>query len=75
MKLKTFIENLNTFVKENPDALELDVITAKDAEGNGFEGVHYTPSKGIFEDGDFIAHGQYEDYEKEESDTNAVCIN
>ena len=43
MKLKEFLENLNKLVKDHPKYLELDVITSKDAEGNGFEEVYYEP--------------------------------
>ena len=50
MTLKEFIENLNKFVKENPETLKMQVITSKDDGGNGFNLVHYTPSKGIYED-------------------------
>ena len=75
MTLKEFIENLNKFVKENPETLEMQVVTSKDDEGNGFNLVHYEPSKGIFKDREFISSEQYEDYEREESETNAVCVN
>ena len=75
MTLKEFIENLNKFVKENPETLEMQVVTSKDDEGNGFNLVHYEPSKGIFEDRDFISFEQYEDFERTENETNAVCVN
>jgi hypothetical protein len=44
----------------------MDVIYSRDDEGNGFQEVHYAPSKGT-----------YEGYEFDESDdnVNAVCIN
>ena len=75
MTLKEFIENLNNFVKENPETLEMQVVTSKDDEGNGFNLVHCEPSKGIFKDREFISAEQYEDYEREDSETNAVCVN
>ena len=50
MKLKEFIENLNEFVKENPETLDMEVVTSIDDEGNGYSFVHYTPSKGVYED-------------------------
>jgi ubiquitin-protein ligase len=71
MKLKEFITKLNKFVEENPEALGLQVITSKDDEGNGFNLVHYAPSKGYFEDGEFTSEVYFED----DYDTNAVCIN
>jgi hypothetical protein len=75
MTLKEFIKNLNEFVKENPETLDMQVITSKDDEGNGFNLVHYTPSKGIYKDREFISSEQYEDYERDGSETNAVCVN
>jgi hypothetical protein len=75
MTLKEFIENLNNFAKENPETLEMKVLTSKDDEGNGFNLIHYTPSKGIFEDGDFIPYDNYEDDDREDSETNSVCVN
>ena len=75
MKLKQYLEQINNLIKENPNALEMEVITSKDDEGNGFNPVYYTPSKGIFEDREFISYEQYEDWEREESETNAVCVN
>jgi len=75
MTLKEFIENLNEFVKENPETLEMQVIASKDDEGNGFYPVSFEPSKGVFEDGEYVSLEQYEDWDREESETNAVCIN
>ena len=75
MTLKEFIENLNKFVKENPETLDMQVITSKDDEGNGFNLVHYSPTKGIFEKREFIPAEQYEDEEREDEETNAVCVN
>jgi hypothetical protein len=75
MTLKEFMENLNEFIKENPETLDMEVITSKDDEGNGFNRVYFTPSKGIYEDNDFIPVNSYEDYERNEDETNAICIN
>lgn len=66
MKLKEFMENLNKLIKERPEALELDVVTSKDDEGNGFNLVHYSPQIGhLDEDRDFT----------EEKEVNAICVN
>ena len=66
MKLKKFVENLNKLIAERPDVLELDVVTAKDDEGNGFYFVCHSPSVGhMDEDRDFT----------EEREVNAICIN
>jgi len=70
MILKDFIKNLNEFVEENPETLDMQVITSIDSEGNGFEYVHYTPSKGLFENHEFIQKDEENDL-----NCNAVCIN
>ena len=75
MTLQEFINNLYEFVKENPEALDMQVITSIDDEGNGYNLIHYTPTKGIYEDREFIQSTQYEDYERDGNETNAVCIN
>lgn len=75
MTLKEYIEELKKFAEENPETLEMQVITSGDDEGNEYNSVCYTPSKGIFEDGDFIPEEEYEDYDREETETNAVCVN
>ena len=68
MNLREYLEKLNTLAKDNPSALELEVVTSKDDEGNEFTRVYYEPSLGWFEDYDFTP--------KEESDgVNAVCLN
>ena len=54
MTLKEYIDNLNDFATENPEALKMDVVYSKDDEGNGFHHVHHTPIKGNFEDDFFI---------------------
>jgi len=75
MTLKEYIEGLNNFAKENPDTLEMQVVTSGDIEGNGFFPVLFTPGKGIYEDGEFIDEENYEYEEREESETNAICVN
>lgn len=58
-------------VAKHPEALELDVITSSDDEGNSFNNVHYHPSIGKFE-------GQYEGFVTLEGDikeANAICLN
>ena len=67
MTLKKYIEGLQKFIKENPDTLGMQVVTSRDDEGNGFNPVYFTPSKGIFEDRDFIP--------SDSNETNAVCVN
>jgi hypothetical protein len=75
MTLKEFIENLQKFVEENPRALELEVITSKDAEGNGYNRVYYEPSMGHYDGDDFISHSEFEDWNRDDDDLNSVCLN
>jgi|TARA_R110000751_G_scaffold120417_3_gene221147 hypothetical protein len=71
MTLKEYIANLKLFAETNPETLELEVITSKDDEGNGFNPVYYSPSKGEFKDRDFVPSGDLDDDER----VNAVCVN
>ena len=66
MKLREYIEQLQKFAEMNPETLDMDVIYARDDEGNGFQEVHYAPSKGFYEDMEF---------QEGDEDVNAVCIN
>ena len=76
MKLKEFLENLNEFIKENPESLGYDVVTSKDDEGNGYNEVYYAPSIGFFEDREFKSTDWDEDdNEIKLEEYNAVCIN
>lgn len=75
MTLKEYIEQLQKFAETNPETLDMDVIYSRDDEGNGFQQIHYSPSKGLYEDSEFISVEQLEDYNREENDVNAVCVN
>jgi len=75
MKLKQYFENLKQFIEENPDSLEMEVVTSCDDEGNSYDSVYYKPSKGIFEDREFIDISQCEEWGRKEEEVNAVCIN
>lgn len=79
MKLRQFLDNLNKLVLEHPEALEMEVITSSDAEGNNFTPVHYGPSIGFFEieggSGQFYDKEGLEDWGLEEGCENSVCIN
>ena len=66
MKLAQYMANLNKFAKKNPQALEMNVVTSMDDEGNGYNNIHFTPTIGTMEDGEFHT-------DKEEKDT--VCVN
>lgn len=75
MTLKEYIEQLQNFAETNPETLDMDVVYSRDDEGNGFQQIHYAPSKGFYEDREFISVEQLEDYNREENDVNAVCVN
>ena len=75
MKFKEYLDNLKKYAKENPDSLNYDVITSVDDEGNGYNLVHYAPSKGIFEDREFIPEDGLEDYNRDKVDLNSICVN
>jgi hypothetical protein len=75
MTLREYLEELNEFVQTYPECLDMDVIYSRDDEGNGYQKVHYGPNKGIFEDREFIPADQLEEWDREEDEINAVCIN
>ena len=69
MTLKIYLEGLNKFAQENPETLEMEVVTSVDDEGNGFNPVLYSPTKGHYKQREFISHKQSKNH------TNAVCVN
>lgn len=75
MKLKEYLENLQKLVQENPEVLDYKVIYAIDDEGNRYQEVEFTPIIGIFEDREFIFKDHIEEWEREESEINSICIN
>ena len=75
MTLKQYIEALQKFAEENPEALDFEVIYAEDDEGNGYGRIAYLPSKGVFDEGEFYTDNNLEEFEYEPTDINAVCIN
>ncbi|MES2287663.1 MAG: hypothetical protein V4547_18350 [Bacteroidota bacterium] len=76
MKLREYIEEMNNFVRDNPECLDMIVVYGKDEEGNGFDEVSNTPTKGIFTDDDeFTPEDNIEDDGLDVDDINAVCIN
>ncbi len=75
MTLKEYFEGLQEFIKENPDALDLEVVTSKDDEGNGFNRVHYGPSKGHYDEDSFTSVDMFDEWGIDEDNVNAVCVN
>ena len=68
MKLTTLILHLNKIIENNPNHWELDIVYAKDAEGNGFKKVFFPPSVGHYKNDDF-------DDEVKQEEINSICIN
>ena len=81
MTLKDYIANLGKIVEENPEHGDLQVVYSKDDEGNGYQGVHYTPTIGMqdFDEGEFTSFNEDPDVHPEDTCTvdeiNAICIN
>lgn len=82
MKLKEYIEKLNKLIAENPESLEMDVITSSDDEGNSYNEVHFAPSLGrLDEDGEFdslddvVDEAQYQGDASIVDGCNVVCLN
>jgi len=44
MKLRLYMSHLRKLVKDNPEALDMDVIYATDTEGNSYDNIHFKPS-------------------------------
>lgn len=65
--LQMHLDEINDLVKNNPEALGLMIVTSKDAEGNGYNPVHYSPAMGFFESNEF-------DSESDEK-SNSICLN
>lgn len=75
MKLKEYAELINKIANHYPN---LEVIYAKDDEGNDFQEVVYEPSIGYFEEGEYTEFDSIEDDEQQFlniKNCNAICIN
>jgi hypothetical protein len=81
MKLKEYVDNLVKLLEDNSEYGELDVVYSKDDEGNGYQGVHYTPTIGSHDvdEGEFIPFNEDPDVDPCDTCTkeeiNAICIN
>lgn len=68
MTLRDYIKSLQDFVKDNPEAEDLEVITANLTTDNGYNSVHNDPLMGHYDGEDFYLSDS-------EDDINAVCVN
>jgi hypothetical protein len=77
MKLKEHLKNIQKLIKENPEAEDYEVISSIDDEGNGYNRVHFIPTIGIYDKNvnEFIPTSQVDEWDREESEVNSVCIN
>jgi hypothetical protein len=75
MTLEKYLKHLNKIVEKNPEALEYEVIYAKDDEGNGFSKVSYKPSLGFLDDDLEYTAVDNEDWDELEEEPNIICIN
>jgi len=69
MKLKKYIIKLQKLAEKHPEA---EVVYSKDDEGNGYQPVHFDPSAGRFEDGEWEPDDNTEEFTEK---INAVCLN
>jgi len=72
MTLDMYIEGLCKFRDSNPESGKLEVITAKDDEGNGYNRIHYEPNTTHF-DGTDTYHP--DDIKEQGRVSNAVVVN
>ena len=75
MRLEEYIKNLTELVGKRPELKNSLVIYSIDSEGNGFEEVIYTPTRGFYDEGEFTEYDSLEEEGLDSSYINAVCIN
>lgn len=75
MKLGQYIKQLQEVIETNSAYEDLDVIYAKDDEGNGYQHINYSPTLGHnSEEGEYYA--EFESGEEcDEDDINCICVN
>ncbi len=75
MTLEEFVTNLNEFISVHPEALEFEVLSSIDDEGNGYTRIIFPPSVGFFEDNEFIPEANFKEWDISGTQCNSVCIN
>jgi hypothetical protein len=70
MTLKNYVKELKAFIKKYPEAMDMQIVTAIDDEGNSYVPVVFGPSRGEYnkETHQFEICRTPENY-------NAVCLN
>lgn len=74
MKLKAYMTQLSALATKHPEALDMDVITSTDDEGNGYNPVYYSPGLGVF-DGSSDFTNVDETGKANGQAPNCVCLN
>jgi|GEM_PF-4805677 len=75
MKFKEYIDIVNKFVENNPESLDLILVSSSDPEGNSFHPVHFGPGIGFYDSHDFTPQSQMKESGYENEKPNAVCLN
>lgn len=75
MTLKEYLLHLQTLIKDNPEAMDLEVVSSIDQEGNAFFKVFETPAIGVFENGQFYPDDSLEEDGYDKNDINAISLN
>lgn len=75
MNLRKFIDNLQAFAMDNPEALGFTVITASDDEGNSFEEVYHSPTLMGYNEEEREAYSDEASCDDMGIELNSVCVN
>lgn len=78
MKLSDYLESLQQLVKDNPKALDYNLVYSSDDEGNYFRKVRYVPTAGTTIEGEFMTKEHYKEWNDGDDEgfkENAICIN
>jgi len=66
--LREFVDSLEDLMERNPKMAEVEAITARDEEGNGYDPIYFNPTAGHYD-------RSTKDFDDESDDVNAVCVN
>lgn len=72
MTLSKYIAQLQEIAKVHPD---IQLIYSADDEGNSYDRVHFLPSLGHYDDGEWTPEDDRESFEEQGYKVNAACIN
>jgi hypothetical protein len=75
MTIQEYFNDLQELLATYPEAKDYEVIFSIDDEGNSFNRACYPPSIGKYEGSDFISKGSFDEYDVDDSEANAICLN